>query len=120
MLNSENFKNSIKIQINFVVHTFSNFFFKNGIGFTQKHYQKAILDLQEVKCPRAIEIQIILFTKSPSSSYVTIHFIDAICNYDLIIIKKITRFESQVHFPKPVSRSSTINFPLGQGPRVYS
>ena len=33
---------------------------------------------------------------------------------------KLTKFESQLHWPKPVSRSNTINLPFGQGPRVYS
>ena len=41
-LTSEHFKNNIKIQISFEFHTFSNFFFQNGMGFTQKHYQKVV------------------------------------------------------------------------------
>ena len=46
-LTSEHFKNNIEIKISSEVHTFSNFSFQKGIGFTHK----VILDLQEVKCP---------------------------------------------------------------------
>ena len=46
-LTSEHFKYNKIIEISSKVHTFFNFFFQNEIGFIQKHYHKAVLDLQE-------------------------------------------------------------------------
>jgi hypothetical protein len=38
----------------------------------------------------------------------------------MCLVKIRTNLSSQLHFPKPESRSRTINWPSGHGPRVYS